>query len=65
MTPQKPRKYSSHRYTGAIIAGSLLIGTAVGMLKHEVDVYSLFGLGAGLVFSSLISMVSARRNEKQ
>lgn len=53
--------FNSQYPSGIAFVGAILIGVAIGMLKHKVGPYSLLGLGAGFILTALISLLGRNK----
>jgi len=53
--------FSSQYPSGIAFVGAILIGVAIGMLKHKVGTYTILGIGAGFILTALISLLARNK----
>lgn len=53
--------FSSHYPSGIVFVGTIIVGVAVGMLKHKVGPYSLLGIGSGFILTALVSLLNRNK----
>lgn len=50
----KPKDSEQNQAKGTLFVGSIIIGTAIGLLLNRVEVGSMLGVGIGFILMSLV-----------
>jgi hypothetical protein len=53
--------FSSQYPSGIAFVGSILVGVAIGMLKHDVGAYTILGIGVGFILTAFISLLGRNK----
>lgn len=61
MSNKSKNIFSSQYPSGIAFVGAILVGLAIGMLKHNVGPYLILGVGAGFILTALISLLSRNK----